>query len=71
MDFNAIKEQIAKHAVVPLITTQVAINNMKENNTTGKKDVGVIINSTSGQVAKPNRNLPVYAGAHAFTDYFT
>ena len=71
MDFSQIKEQVAKHAIVPLITTQVALANMKQNNTTGKKDVGVIINSTTGHVSKPNRYLPIYAGAHAFSDYFT
>ena len=71
LDFALIKEQVAKNAIIPLITTQVAIANMKTNNVSDKKEIGVIINSTTGIVSKPNRNLPVYAGAHAFADYFT
>jgi short-subunit dehydrogenase len=71
LDFEVLKDQIARHSLIPLITTQIGIQNMKAANTNGRKEIGVIINASSAIVSSPMRSLALYGGSRAFTDYFT
>jgi short-subunit dehydrogenase len=36
-----------------------------------RKEIGLIINVTTGIVTRPNQYLALYAGSRAFTDYFS